>query len=253
MHMKKFLMVFLMVLSLATVSYGASVDVTWDGVAYTCTPSSTPPGEAYTVSVNVVNATGGTVTPISNTGIPSGGMATFKVVVKSGYSVSLSEGTLSGTTWTTAAVTANRTVTATFVKLASLGSKTNPIPMNQKQVTPRPTYIYYPSTADQNQFQMPSGKVYFLVDSAVTGVAISKFIYTVQGFNNPNFIFTKMPQTKAGVDLLPEEVNIGNNTGDTADQVTNKTPYNFTTTRWLYAIDNPGPEWPTNVTIQFMQ
>lgn len=78
----------------------------------TATFTQTPP--TYDVTAQVVNSPGGSVTPASRTGITSGSTTTFTVTTNSGYTASVSEGSLSGTTWTTDPVTSSHTATVTF-------------------------------------------------------------------------------------------------------------------------------------------
>jgi hypothetical protein len=138
---------------------------------------------------------------------------------------------------------------------APLGSKTNPIPINKWNGGR--SLIYYPSTAtgNPNPASTPlavNQKIYFVADSAVTGKTISKFYFTVMGFNNVDLFYTKVVQDKAGNDLSAE-VTLLNNGGDTFDQVINNMPYNFDTTRFLYAIeDRSGNFGPPDVWVQFM-
>jgi len=74
--------------------------------------TQTPP--TYTVETSVVNPAGGSVSPTSRTGVSYGSTTTFTVTTNAGYTPSPSEGSLSGTTWTTAPVTSSHTVTVTF-------------------------------------------------------------------------------------------------------------------------------------------
>jgi hypothetical protein len=239
-------------------------DVPVETISTPGTPSGTASGTVNT-SYNYTT-TGATLNPVGHT-------VQYRFIWGDGTSSSWSTSTSATKFWSTAntySVTVEaRCATDTIITKVSsalsvtitsaggnpgaLGSKTNPIPMNQVKIGSR-TYTYYPSSADQNEFSMPGGgsKIYFSVDTAVTGKSISYFTFSVQGFNNPLLVYTKLPQTKAGVDLVASEIPLGNNTGDTFNQVTNKTPYDFSTTRWLYAIQNLGAEVTINVTVQFM-
>ena len=96
------------------------VESAWSGTS-PITISNIP---TYTVTVNVVNnpstATGGSVSPMSRSGITSGGQAIFNVTVTSGFTASVNGGSLSGTTgtvtWTFTDVTSdipNATITFT--------------------------------------------------------------------------------------------------------------------------------------------
>jgi hypothetical protein len=68
----------------------------------------------YTVTASVGgDPLGGSVTPSSRT-VNHGGTATFTVTTNTGYTASISEGTLSGNTWTIPNVTSSHTVTLTF-------------------------------------------------------------------------------------------------------------------------------------------
>jgi len=70
----------------------------------------------YTVSTSA--GTGGSISPTSRTSVSSGSTTTFTISPNSGYSISSvsgCSGSLSGTTYTTGAITANCTVTASFV------------------------------------------------------------------------------------------------------------------------------------------
>ncbi len=71
----------------------------------------------YTVTASY-DSTKGSVSPASQT-VSSGGTATFTVTPNPGYAASVSEGSLSGTTWTIPNVTTSHTATVTF----------NPIPV----------------------------------------------------------------------------------------------------------------------------
>ena len=68
----------------------------------------------YTVTASVVNPTGGTVTPPLSQTVNYGGTATFTVTTNPGYTASVSEGTLAGSTWTIPNVTSTHTATVTF-------------------------------------------------------------------------------------------------------------------------------------------
>ena len=75
----------------------------------------------YSVSVSVSNSAGGSVTSATTvSGITSGGQATFNVTTNSGYTASVSAGTLSATTgtatWTFTNVTSTITATITFTQ-----------------------------------------------------------------------------------------------------------------------------------------
>jgi len=68
----------------------------------------------YTVTASVGgDPLGGSVTPSSRT-VNHGGTATFTVTTNTGYTASVSEGTLWGNTWTIPNVTSSHTVTLTF-------------------------------------------------------------------------------------------------------------------------------------------
>jgi hypothetical protein len=67
----------------------------------------------YTVTASVVNPAGGSVAP-PNQSVDHGGMTTFTVTTNTGYTASVSEGTLEGNTWTIPTVTSTHTVTVTF-------------------------------------------------------------------------------------------------------------------------------------------
>jgi hypothetical protein len=135
-----------------------------------------------------------------------------------------------------------------------LGSKTNPIPMNKPN--PFSSTTYYASTAigspaPSSTLLSPDQKTWFVVDSAVTGKTIKRFYWTVQGYNNPDLVYTKVVQDKAGNDLSAE-VTLLNNGGDTFDQVTNNMPYNFGTTKFLYSIQSIGRSFTLDVLVNFI-
>ncbi len=81
-----------------------------------CTVSASFVTGTYTVTAAVGgDPTGGTVTPSSQS-VSYGGTATFTVTTNTGYTASVSQGTLSGSTWTIPNITAAQTVTVTFTR-----------------------------------------------------------------------------------------------------------------------------------------
>ncbi len=84
----------------------------------------TPPPATYTVTGTA--GSGGTISPSSRT-VNSGQTTTFTVTPNSGYTASASGcgGSLSGTTYTTGAITSNCTVTATFTAASVPPTPTN--------------------------------------------------------------------------------------------------------------------------------
>jgi hypothetical protein len=148
--------------------------------------------------------------------------------------------------------------------IGALGSKTNPIYMNRAGVR---AGTYYASVVDPDgvsYFWLPANsKTYFVVDPDVYSTNVRYFAFGTQGFNNPTLIYTRLPQTKAGVDLEGSETSTGNNTGDTGDQVMDLMPldmhgvggvgvaYAFQSTRFLYAVRNPGETFRINISVSF--
>jgi hypothetical protein len=186
----------------------------------------------YTVNATVVNSAGGSVTPASRTGIISGNTTTFTVTTNPGYTASVSEGSLSGTTWTTAPVTSNHTVTVTFTSSSGLlGSKTNPIPLNKNVGAG----YYYPSNGGGTSGCQVSvsGKVYFVFNPS-SSMTWTRLI--IKGYANTTLKYWKQVQTKAGQDI-GGEVSIYNSQGDGMDDEMTGRPYNFSTTRFLYAVE----------------
>jgi hypothetical protein len=120
----------------------------------------------YTVSVSVSNPSGGSVTPTSRSGIASGGTASFTVTINSGYTASVSAGSLNGTAWTFTNVTTNINATITFTQSGGGGDGTtidNPIKLN----TPcaRNTSYYGYNINYGSEYTIPRGATrYFEVD-----------------------------------------------------------------------------------------
>lgn len=138
--------------------------------------------------------------------------------------------------------------------ISPLGSKTNPIPMNKLRGGRGLVYLASTATGSPNLASTPLAggqKVYFMVDTAVTGQTISYFKYTVQGFNNPNLVYSKVVQDKQGNDLT-SETTMSNNTGDTTDTIYNNQSYPFSNTRFLYAIENKAGAYSADVWVQFL-
>lgn len=116
-----------------------------------------------------------------------------------------------------------------------LGTKTNPIPMNQ--VGGRGT-TYFPSVGNIVPLRA-NEKKWFVVDSlATTGRSVTLFIFNFKTYNNSDLVYTKVPQNKTGQDLGPEVRILGLEPSDT---VNNNQPYNLNDIKYLYAIQNNGP------------
>jgi hypothetical protein len=78
--------------------------------------------EATSVTVTAAVAghpAGGSVSPSSQT-VSHGATATFTVTTNAGYTATVSEGTLSGTTWSIPNITSAHTVTVTFTKVSAV-------------------------------------------------------------------------------------------------------------------------------------
>jgi hypothetical protein len=197
--------------------------------------AQTPP--AYTVNATVVNSAGGSVLPSSQTGVSHGSTTTFMVTINANYTASVSEGSLSGTTgtvvWTTAPVTSSHTVTVTFTSSGDgLGSKTNPIPLNK---TVQAGYLYPSNGGGASGCQVSvSGKVYFMLDPSPSSMTWTRL--TIKGYSNVTLKYWKQAQTKAGQDI-GGEVSIYNSQGDGMDDEIDDAPYDFSTTRFLYAVE----------------
>ena len=100
----------------ASISEGTLTGTTWTipNVTSTHTATVTFTINSYTVTASVGgDPLGGSVTPLSRT-VNHGGTAIFAVTTNTGYTASVSEGTLSGNTWTIPNVTSSHTVTLTF-------------------------------------------------------------------------------------------------------------------------------------------
>ncbi len=120
--------------------------------------------------------------------------------------------------------------------LGALGTKTNPIPMNQ--IGGRGT-TYFPSVGNIVPLRA-NEKKWFVVDSlAATGRSVTLFTFNFKTYNNSNLVYTKVPQSKAtGQDLGTEVRILGLEPSDT---VNNNQPYNLNDIKYLYAIQNNGP------------
>ena len=95
-------------------SQGAIASYTFTNVTASHTIEATFLLNTYTVTASVVgDPSGGSVTPSSRV-VDYGSSASFTVTTNVGYTASVSEGTLTGTTWTIPNVTSTRTATVTF-------------------------------------------------------------------------------------------------------------------------------------------
>jgi hypothetical protein len=113
-----------------------------------------------------------------------------------------------------------------------LGSKTNPIPLNK---VPQAGYLYPSNGGGTSGCQVSvSGKVYFMLDPSPSSMTWTRL--TIKGYSNTTLKYWKQAQTKAGVDI-GGEVSIYNSQGDGMDNEYNGTPYDFSTTRFLYAVE----------------
>ena len=94
---------------------GSLTDVTYitGPVTADCTVTASFAIDTYTVTALVVNPLGGSVEPSSGI-VDYGGTATFTVTTIPGYTASVSEGTLVGTTWTIPNITSALDLTITF-------------------------------------------------------------------------------------------------------------------------------------------
>jgi hypothetical protein len=151
-----------------------SVEVVVDGNRYTCSPVANPPPppvQTYTVTVSVINSVGGSVTPMSRSGIASGGTASFTVTINSGYTASVSAGSISGmtgpttATWTFTSVTSDINATITFTR----SGIANALKLNMP--CPRNTSYYGYNANYGSEYTIPRGATrYFEVDPfAYTG------------------------------------------------------------------------------------
>jgi hypothetical protein len=95
------------------VSVGAVSTYEFTNVTADHTISASFAINTYTVTASVVKPAGGSVTPLSQD-VNHSGTATFTVTTNTGYTASVSEGSLVGTIWTIPNVTSTRTVTVTF-------------------------------------------------------------------------------------------------------------------------------------------
>ena len=86
------------------------------GQVNTLSPFAIFEATSYTVTASIAgDSSGGSVSPSSQT-VSYGAAATFTVTTNTGYTATVSEGTLSGSTWTIPNVTSTHTVTVTFTK-----------------------------------------------------------------------------------------------------------------------------------------
>ncbi len=148
------------------------------------------------------------------------------------------------------------TVVISPVVVGELGTKTNSIPLNKDM---NQNNIYFPSTGGGDGGStitvggFGGGKTYFLVDTSFCkNQPVSSFTVIIKGYNNTNLYYSKIPQDKAGNDLAAE-IPIANYMGDGLDMVVNNQSYGFSTTRWLYAIDNIGVSFPIDINVQFVK
>jgi hypothetical protein len=112
------------------------------------------------------------------------------------------------------------------------GSKTNPIPLNK---APQAGYLYPSNGGGNSGCEVTvSGKVYFMLDPSPHSMAWTRL--TIKGYSNTTLKYWKQAQTKAGVDI-GGEVSIYNSQGDGMDNEIDGAIYDFSTTRFLYAIE----------------
>jgi hypothetical protein len=105
------------------------VESAWSGTS-SITISNIP---TYTVTVSVVNPAGGSVSPMSVSGIASNGQATFTVTINNGFTASVSPGSLSGTTWTITNVTSDiPNATATFTQQNTTTCQSGDLPSSSR-------------------------------------------------------------------------------------------------------------------------
>jgi hypothetical protein len=166
------------------------------------------PATLYTLTVNLNPSSGGTVgqSPSAES-YSAGTQVTLTAMPNANYTFG-SWSSVDSSSGTTAYVTmgsANRSVTANFTASSppppsgSLGTKTNPIPMNQ--IGGRGT-TYFPSVGNIVPLKA-NEKKWFVVDSlAATGRSVTLFIFNFKTYNNSKLVYTKVPQSKAtGQDL----------------------------------------------------
>jgi plastocyanin len=224
----------------ASVSEGSLSGTTWtiSNVTSTHTATVTFSTNTYTVTASVVNSAGGSVSPASQT-VNYGGTATFTVTTNSGYTASVSAGSLSGSTWTISNVTSNLSATITFTYSGgggASGTKTNPIKINKP--TTKVANGYIPSTSLDNSrgtYVIKAGqKVYFELDPlATTGRSVLAFGLQIK-FYNQSLPVCKLIQDKTTGNYSTEVCRIGGY----ADIVYDNSPYEIDNTKFLYAIDN---------------
>jgi len=201
----------------------------------------------YTVTASY-DSTKGTVSPASQT-VNSGGTATFAVTPNAGYIASVSEGSLSGTTWTTAPVTSTHTATVTFTQSgggggSGSGTITNPYKINKTTTQVYNGYIPQNATDDsRGSITIPAGsKVYFEVDPVgTTGRSVSAFGVTIKFYAGSGAV-CKLTQDKATGDYSSEVC-----AGYTAfmDIVYDGQPP-IANKKFLYAVDNSGSTGAAN-------
>lgn len=189
----------------------------------------------YTVSASVVNSAGGSVSPMSLSGITSGGTATFTVTTNSGYTASVSPGSLSGSTWTISNVTSNLSATITFTQSGggggALGTKTNPYKINKP--TTQITNGYIPENATDNSrgpIYIPAGaKVFFVVDPVGMGVSVGKIKVSVKFISYGFGLVCTLTQDNI-TQAYSSEVCRGSSSYNEIFTISNK--------KFLFAIDN---------------
>jgi hypothetical protein len=100
------------------VSVGALASYTFSNVTSTHTLAAFFASDTFTIAVAVAgDVAGGSVSPVTQT-VSYGDTASFAVITSAGYIAAVSEGTLTGNTWTIPAITSSRTVTLTFTRNA---------------------------------------------------------------------------------------------------------------------------------------
>jgi hypothetical protein len=100
------------------VSVGALASYTFSNVTSTHTLAAFFASDTFTIAVAVAgDVAGGSVSPVTQT-VSYGDTASFAVITSAGYIAAVSEGTLTGNTWTIPVITSSRTVTLTFTRNA---------------------------------------------------------------------------------------------------------------------------------------
>lgn len=164
--------------------------------------SSPPPPTTTTYEVSATAGTGGSILPASAT-VDAGATTQFTVAATSGFAVSSVTGcggTLSGTTYTTGAVSANCTVTASFVAQYTVKADAGA----GGSISPASATV---DAGDTTQFTVTTNSGYYLNSVSGCDGTLSGTIYTTGPVNANCAVTANFASQSQSIDATAFQIN----------------------------------------------